>query len=318
MRALRPAGIQSLRWRLLRTVSIVALMIWTLTGLLSYLQARHEAEEFLDGHLALSARTLMALVRDNEARLPDLKARLDGMRRQSHGIYDPPIEFQVGKADGTPLVRSANAPDIPMRGMAGFMDIQRDGQSWRLYNLAPPEEGYRIQVAQPMELREVAALEVAMQTILPVGAILPVLLLLIYLSIRRGLKPLEDLASEVSARTSENLSALTGRAVPREALPLVTAVNRLMYRLGETLENERRFTADAAHGEDPGPGRAHEPGPSGQGTRPAPIAGRGGPGRPPDGTVAAPGPSRSACHPARSPTRRSGGIGGYRGGRATG
>ncbi len=247
MRALRPAGIQSLRWRLLRTVSIVALMIWTLTGLLSYLQAHHEAEEFLDGHLALSARTLMALVRDNEAGLPDLKARLDGMRRQSHGIYDPPIEFQVGKADGTPLVRSANAPDIPMRGMAGFMDIQRDGQSWRLYNLAPPEEGYRIQVAQPMELREVAALEVAMQTILPVGAILPVLLLLIYLSIRRGLKPLEDLASEVTARTPENLSALTGRAVPQEALPLVTAVNRLMYRLGETLENERRFTADAAH-----------------------------------------------------------------------
>ena len=49
---LRPASIQSLRWRLLRTVSIVSLVIWALTGLLSYLQARHEAEEFLDGHLA--------------------------------------------------------------------------------------------------------------------------------------------------------------------------------------------------------------------------------------------------------------------------
>jgi len=30
-------------------------------------------------------------------------------------------------------------------------------------------------------------------------------------------------------------------------MPLVAAVNRLMFRLGETLDNERRFTADAAH-----------------------------------------------------------------------
>ena len=247
MKALRPAGIQSLRWRLLRTVSIVALTIWALTGLLSYLQARHEAEEFLDGHLALSARTLLALVRHNEAQLPELMTRLDGMHRQPHGIYDPQLEFQVGKADGTPLHRSGNAPEIPMRGVPGFIDIQRNGQSWRLYNLAPPGEDYRIQVAQPMDLRERAALEVAMQTILPVGAILPVLLLLIYLSIRRGLKPLDDLAAEVSARTPENLAALASRTAPLEAMPLVDAVNRLMFRLGETLDNERRFTADAAH-----------------------------------------------------------------------
>lgn len=244
---LRPAGIQSLRWRLLRTVSIVSLVIWALTGLLSYLQARHEAEEFLDGHLASSARTLLALVHDNEAQLPDLKARLDGMRRQQHEIYDPQLEFQVGKADGTVLLRSRNAPEIPMRGVAGFLDIERDDQSWRLYNLASPDGNYRIQVAQPMDLREKAALEVAMRTVQPVGIILPLLLLLIYFSIRRGLKPLEALAAEVSARTPENLSALTSRAVPLEALPLVAAVNRLMFRLGETLENERRFTADAAH-----------------------------------------------------------------------
>lgn len=244
---LRPASIQSLRWRLLRTVSIVSLVIWALTGLLSYLQARHEAEEFLDGHLASSARTLLALVHDNEAQLPDLKARLDGTRRQQHEIYDPQLEFQVGKADGTILLRSRNAPEIPMRGVAGFIDIERDDQSWRLYNLAPPDENYRIQVAQPMDLREKAALEVAMRTVEPVGVILPLLLLLIYFSIRRGLRPLEALAADVSARTPENLSALTSRAVPLEALPLVAAVNRLMFRLGETLENERRFTADAAH-----------------------------------------------------------------------
>ena len=243
----RSPRVQSLRWRLLRAVCVVSLVIWGLAGVLSYLQASHEAEEFLDGHLALSARTLLALASDNEDGLRDLAARLAAARGQPHGIYDPPLEFQIGRADGSILLRSEDAPDIPILGMPGYLDIERDGQAWRLYNLAPAEMDFRVQAAQSMALRERAAIEVAAQTVLPVGAILPLLLLLIYLSIRRGLKPLEDLASEVSARNPDNLAALPGRAVPQEAQPLVAAVNRLMFRLGETLENERRFTADAAH-----------------------------------------------------------------------
>ena len=49
------------------------------------------------------------------------------------------------------------------------------------------------------------------------------------------------------SRSPENLSPLAGRAAPREAQPLVAAINRLLYRLNGSLENERRFTADAAH-----------------------------------------------------------------------
>jgi two-component system sensor histidine kinase QseC len=65
--------------------------------------------------------------------------------------------------------------------------------------------------------------------------------------VRRGLKPLDDLTTEVLSRSPENLSPLAGRAAPREAQPLVAAINRLLFRLNGSLENERRFTADAAH-----------------------------------------------------------------------
>ena len=74
--SLRSARISSLRWRLQRTVCIAGLLGLALNGVVSYRQAQHEAEELMDGHLAQSARLLLALVRDNEGRLPELATRL--------------------------------------------------------------------------------------------------------------------------------------------------------------------------------------------------------------------------------------------------
>ncbi|HOG03869.1 MAG TPA: sensor histidine kinase N-terminal domain-containing protein [Accumulibacter sp.] len=98
-----PTHSQSLRWRLLRAVFATALLVWGLNAILSYTQARHEAEELMDGHLAQAARLLLALVRDNESHLEDLATRLASVRSQEKHRYESPLEFQVGRADGSLL-----------------------------------------------------------------------------------------------------------------------------------------------------------------------------------------------------------------------
>lgn len=238
---------QSLRWRLLRAVCIASVLLWVLSGYLSYQQGREEAEELMDGNLAQSARLLLALVRDNEQLLSNLALRLAEVGNEERGIYETPLEFQIGNGAGEILLRSANAPKLPILGAPGYLDIERNGDAWRLLNLVSPQGDYRVQVAQSMALRERAALEVASQTVWPIGLILPIVLLLIYVSVRRGLKPLDDLATDVAARSPENLAPVVSRQTPREVQPLVLALNRLLFRLGGTLDNERRFTADAAH-----------------------------------------------------------------------
>ncbi|MBI2276818.1 MAG: hypothetical protein HYU74_05665 [Dechloromonas sp.] len=70
---------------------------------------------------------------------------------------------------------------------------------------------------------------------------------MIYYSIRRSLKPLDDLADEVASRSTENLSELENKPAALELQGLAEAINYLLQRLRQTLENERRFTADAAH-----------------------------------------------------------------------
>lgn len=241
------SGVQSLRWRLLSTVCVAALLGLGLSGALTYRKAQQEAEELMDGHLAQTARLLLALVRDNESHLADLATRLATVHNDRASHYEPPLEFQIGRADGSLLLRSEHPPDTPLSAEPGYSVIEHDGRRWRMLTLAAVAGDYRVQVGQSIRLRDRAALEVAGQSVVPIALISPVLLLLIYYSVRRGLRPLDDLAAEVASRSPENLKPLVGSNGPREVQPLVTALNRLIFRLRGTLESERRFTADAAH-----------------------------------------------------------------------
>lgn len=245
-RTFSPERVHSLRWRLLAAIGAVVLLTWLLTGWFSYTKAQHEAEELMDGSLAQTARLLLAITHDNEDDFAELVQRLATVRG-AKDLYEPPLEFQIGLGDGTVLARSPDAPQLPILGVAGYNDIVRDDEGWRVLNAVTDDRRYRVQVAQSISLRDRAALEVATQTVLPLVLIVPVLILFIYLSISRTLRPLEQLASEVAARTPDNLAQLTGERIPTEARSLVSAINRLFRRVERTLDNERRFTADAAH-----------------------------------------------------------------------
>lgn len=238
---------QSLRRRLMVAIYLSVLLLWLVTGWLSYTRAQHEAEELLDGHLAQTGHLLLAVLHDSEPEIVSLAARLATVRGSPGNIYEPPLEFQVGLASGLVLARSQDAPQLPITGREGYLDILRGDEAWRLLNLSSPDHRYRVQVSQAIGLRDRAALEVATQVVLPLGLLLPVVLLFVYLSIRRGLLPLDKLARAVATRSPDNLSPLADVAVPTEVEPLVASLNHLFDRVAQALESERRFTADAAH-----------------------------------------------------------------------
>lgn len=237
----------SLRWRLLRAASVSAALVIVVTGLVGYFMASHEAEELMDGHLAQEARLLLALTHGREPNLADFRQRLGNIEASSRDDYEPKIEFQIGDARGVILLRSEGAPRIPVMGAVGYSDIEREGVSWRIFNFSVPDVPYRVQVAQTLQIRERVAVEVATQVVWPLTIILPILILLLYYAVRRGLLPLEALAAEVSRFTPETIQPLSGDGAPLEAKPLVQAINHLLARLTVALEGERRFTADAAH-----------------------------------------------------------------------
>lgn len=237
----------SLRWRLIRTISIVVILVWGMAGLLSYSNAQYEAEEMMDGNLEQNARLLLALSLIKEQNLPALTQWLDKQQHNNRTIYQAEREFQIADKNGNLLSRSAKAPEQLLTKHPGYANVISNGQTWRVFHLEDQETGFRVLVFQSGLVRDEAALEIATRTALPIGLILPVLLLLIYYSIRRNLKPVDQLCLEVSSRSAENLLELENRKAPLEIQAVIEALNLLFRRLSRSLENERRFTADAAH-----------------------------------------------------------------------
>lgn len=63
---------------------------------------------------------------------------------------------------------------------------------------------------------------------------------------RTSLKPLNEIAAAVSRRGPSDLRPLR-RAAPTELAPLMTSLNRLMDRLGQSIRSAEDFIAEAAH-----------------------------------------------------------------------
>ncbi|MFA4968487.1 MAG: ATP-binding protein [Sulfuritalea sp.] len=96
------------------------------------------------------------------------------------------------------------------------------------------------------ERNEVAA-EIAGQLLKPMLFALPALALLLVIAIGFALAPLRQLARDVAARAPDRLDPLPIETLPTEVAPLVVRLNELFADIMRALENERRFTADAAH-----------------------------------------------------------------------
>ena len=104
-----------------------------------------------------------------------------------------------------------------------------------------------VQVAETREKRSVLATEIIKGVMLPQFAILPLAVLLVWLALVRGIKPLSELEERIRARKSDDLSPLDEKTVPLEVAPLVSSVNDLLRRLKDSIGVQKRFLADAAH-----------------------------------------------------------------------
>jgi two-component system sensor histidine kinase QseC len=163
--------------------------------------------------------------------------------------YGNALRYQLWRDDdGTLLFRSDNAPTTPMTAQMGFSDtLDAQGQGWRNYHVRDKHHNVRVIASEPHEFRVQLVRSMVASAAIPLAVGLPMLFLLLWFSIKRGLLPLALLSQEIVKRRADNLTPINVQSVPDEVQPIVTALNDLLTRMGQTLENERQFTDDAAH-----------------------------------------------------------------------
>jgi two-component system OmpR family sensor kinase len=81
---------------------------------------------------------------------------------------------------------------------------------------------------------------------MPFLILVPVLLLIVADLVRKMFRPIAAL-SEIDQRAEQELHPVEDRHLPVEVRPFAVAINRLLARVGQSMESQRRFVADAAH-----------------------------------------------------------------------
>lgn len=244
----------SIRNRLLLILLSLTATIWLITAWSSYHTTQREVGEIFDGQLAQSARNMLALSSHELQELSDAPIDTDHIHfilenaQQGHR-YEQKLAYQIWlRPQNTLFVRSANAPATALSDAGeGFSDRMIHGEQWRIFTLDDPQSGFQVQMGESYALRNHLINHIAKRLVMPLLLALPLLGLLISFGIHRALSPLRSLTRAVARRAPNSLEPVVVQDIPTEITPLVDALNNLFARLETAFENERRFTADAAH-----------------------------------------------------------------------
>jgi two-component system sensor histidine kinase QseC len=241
-----------------------ALLVWVATNIFVYTRALDEVDALYDLHLAQSAHLMLAVVGNsaNRGNLDRLELRLPlqvpAYESSTHMLtgyasvdgtnHQHELAYQVVDRHGSLLLRSPMAPAEPLgQAGAGFCESDIDGTRWRVYRVADPTHGLVLYAAEDHAVRERLAAHMVDHLLLPSLLAVPPLLLLFWLAVGRGLKPLQRLVLDIKGRDPRDLQPLGQTLRPPELTPLVDALNALLNRLDRALESERSFTGSAAH-----------------------------------------------------------------------
>ena len=232
---------KSLQARLLALVLGLVTVVWLGAAVMTWVDARHELDELLDGHLAQAAALLV--VQQGAADDDDGVADAPSLHK-----YAPKVAFQVFHA-GQLVTRSANAGLIPMASTArGFATVRLgDGSEWRVFAARGTERDVQVYVGEQTSSRNSILWAVLQGVLLPLVFALPLLALALWWAVRQGLAPLRQLSHLLGHRQPQALEPVTLADMPSEMQPMVQALNGLFERIGAMVTSERRFTADAAH-----------------------------------------------------------------------
>lgn len=221
-----------LTWWIAGVIAALSVM----AGGVSFAAAYHEANKLQDGHLqeigALIDAGKLVLAAPTVAwpNTQDADTRL--------------VISRVGNA--SPDANVSASLRIAGSLADGLHNFEARGKSWRV-SVRTLRTGERIAVAERSTIRDEIARDGALRTLFPMLALMPVLVAVVVVLVRRMLLPTRRLASLVDRQNDATLDLLPEQDISKELLPFVTSINRLIGRLKEAMALQRRFIADAAH-----------------------------------------------------------------------
>lgn len=239
--------------RILPTVIITIAIV----GVFAYRSATREISNIYDAQLINDANVIWSLLNRPLTRsaqkptfqIPDLDFNMDNQLALNEDAddYADAHSFRSWRGDDLAIVSSNAFPKTVKRFEEGFSDYQYDNELWRVYSLPIPDAKITIEVAEKIGLRQGLVEKILLNLSFPLLVLIPVIAVLIWLGIASGLSNIRGLVRQIRSRTPDDLSTISTQRLPKDLVPLATALNNLLEKLGRSLTMERRFSDLAAH-----------------------------------------------------------------------
>ncbi|MER2265981.1 ATP-binding protein [Methylobacterium oxalidis] len=234
----------SLRARLFGILLLATGLIWLSAVAWIYLGSKREVEQVLDTRLQEAARMVGSLV----GRVGNVGAAGAPVAFAPPGGYERQLSCQIWSLDGRMVARSSGAPERRLTDApAGFSEREVDGETWRVFTVEDAEKGVRVMVGDRLGLRERLVADLIMGLVTPALLVVPLLGMLLWASLGRGLRPLRLMARDLARRDADDMSAIDAGRAPAEVRPLTDALNALFLKVEAARRHEREVTAFAAH-----------------------------------------------------------------------
>lgn len=222
---------RSLQHHLSIMLGVVILTFGLMATATSFMLAYDEAKEFQDDMLR---------------QIAVLTAR-GGPATLQQGIGDAAINDPESRVLVVRLPGSTRPDWLPDRLPAGFHTLNRQGEELRVFVHQEDLSKAETIVAQPTDARDEIAVNSALRTLVPLLLMFPLLIWAIVRIVRREFNPVIELARDLDAQAADRPGPIAVEGLPTEITPFVQAINRLLGRINQLLNQQRRFIADAAH-----------------------------------------------------------------------
>ncbi|MDB5869582.1 MAG: ATP-binding region, ATPase-like:Histidine kinase, region:Histidine kinase N-terminal [Polaromonas sp.] len=231
---------ESVQLKLSFSLSLAILVVALVAGIFSFVSAFDEAHELQDDVL----RQIAALF--DRQHLPLAQPADEGRGNDSDEESRVIVQYlaQGSEAAGKRYAGVA----LPLPGMLpdGLQTLEVGDKSFRVL-VKTISGGERISVAQETGIRDKIAHDSALRTLMPFLILVPILLLIVADLVRKMFRPIASLSAEIDQRAEQELHPVEESHLPAEVRPFVVAINRLLVRVDQSMQTQRRFVADAAH-----------------------------------------------------------------------
>ncbi len=232
------------------------LLLWPMSIAVTYLVAQSIANAPFDRSLENSVQAIAQQIKTIDGAISltlPMSARQILRADENDTIY-----FQVIGQRGELIAGDRDLPlpidgDRLHSGVVTYRDSRIAGNEVRIastlimHSSTNGSHPILVQVAETLEKRSQLANEIIKGVILPQFIILPIVVVLVWFGLSRGLAPLNALQNRIRNRRVDDVSPIEERAAPQEIMPLISSFNDVLYQLEDSVQSQKRFIADAAH-----------------------------------------------------------------------